>query len=310
MTRKLVDGEYLSKLIAGSFEESIRRADEMVERHAELFGGGDGVQLQSWTFPTHVVVANSDGEFFRASLGVSEDTGEPQFEQVERVNVPVREARTMAREARETANHAVDAILNGDKNKALGAVSELYNLVQGGVRLTAEAVENDLIAMGATETEWLRAVRTNEKAMRTFVGADANKPTPQPRFENIQEHTTDDQGRLRKIVTSSLVTLKERLAEMCNSLALAREVTEAHVLRSGTGDPALSAMDYVEFVGAFDADLCQTKGIIEDAMMVSEDGDLSSLARIHDGVASKMYEMALAAAFCEKLARRFDAPAA
>lgn len=310
MARKLVDGEYLSKLIEGSFEEAIRRADEMVEAHAELFGGGEGVQIQSWTFPTHVIVANSDGEFFRASLGVSEDTGEPQFEQVERINVPVREARTMAREARETADQAVSAILGGDRNKALSAVEELYGLVQGGVRLTAEAVEDDLIAADIAGTEWLKTVVENEKSMRSFVGAEANKPTPQPRFDNIQEHTADNEGRLRKIVASSLVTLKENLAGMCNSLALAREVTEAHVLRAGSGDPALSAMDYVEFVGAFDADLCRVKGVVEDAMMVSEDGDLSSLARIHDGVAGKMYEMALAAAFCEKLARRFDAPAA
>ena len=55
---------------------------------------------------------------------------------------------------------------------------------------------------------------------------------------------------------------------MCNSLALAREVTEAHVLQGGAGDAAMSAMDYVEFVGAFDADLCRVKGVVEDAMMV------------------------------------------
>ena len=310
MTRKLVDGEFLSKLIEGSHEEAIRRADEMVENHSELFGGDDGVMLQSWTFPSHVIVANSEGEFFRASLGVSEDTGEPQFEQVERIDVPVREASTMAREAREMADGAVTAILSGDRDGAINSVAELYGLVQGGVRLTAEAVEDDLMAMDVAEADWFRSVVENEKSMRTFVGAEANKPTPQPRFDNIQEQTSDNEGRLRRIVASSLVTLKENLAGMCNSLALAREVTEAHILRAGSGDPALSAVDYVEFVEAFDADLCRVKGIVEDAMMVTEDGDLSSLARIHDGVASKMYEMALAASFCEKLARRFDAPAA
>lgn len=310
MTRKLVDGEFLSKLIDGSFEESIRRADEMVESHSELFGGGEGVQVQSWTFPQHVIVANSEGEFFRASLGVSEDTGEPTFEQVERIDVPVREARTMAREARETADEAVTAILSGNRDGALKAVGDLHDLVQGGVRLTAEAVEDDLIAANIAETDWFKAVRTNEKQMRSFVGAEANKPTPQPRFENIQEHTPDNADRLRQIVTSSLVSLKESLAGMCNGLALAREVTEAHVLQGGAGDAAMSAMDYVEFVGAFDADLCRVKGVVEDAMMVAQDGSLDSLGRVHDGVASRMYEMALAAAFCEKLARRFDAPAA
>lgn len=310
MTRKLVDGEFLSKLIEGSHEESIRRADEMVERYSELFGGGEGVQLQSWTFPSHVIVANSEGEFFRASLGVSEDTGEPQFDQVETIDVPVREARTMAREARDTADEAVTAILAGERDKAIGAVSELHNLVQGGVRLTAESVENDLAVAEMVEQPWFKAIITNEKSMRTFIGAEANKPTPQPRFENIQERTPDNESRLRKIVASSLVFLKESLAGMHNSLALAKEITEAHVLRATSSDPSLSAMDYVEFVEAFGTDLCRVKGVVEDAMMVSEDGNLHSLARIHDGVASKMYEMALAAAFCEKLARRFDAPAA
>lgn len=310
MTRKLVDGEFLSRLIEGSHEEAIRRADEMVESHAELFGGGAGVQLQSWTFPSHVIVANSEGEFFRASLGVSEGTGEPEFEQVETINVPVREAKTMAREAREMANLAVDAILSGDRDGAVSMVDELHGLVQGGVRLTAESVEDDLLGADIAESDWFEAVRVNEKQMRTYVGAEANKPAPQPRFDNIQEHTADDEGRLRRIVASSLVTLKEHLAAMCNGMALAREVTEAHILRAGGDAPELPAVDYVEFVEGFDADLCQVRGIVEDAMAVSEDGALDSLARIHDGVASRMYEMALAAAFAEKLARRFDAPAA
>jgi len=309
MTRKLVDGEFLSRLIEGSYEEAIRKSDEMVECHAELFGGGEGVQLRSWTFPSHVIVANSEGEFFRASLGVTEDTGERVFEQVERIDVPVREARSMAKEARDMAHEAVAAILSGERGKAVGAVNELHQLVQGGVRLTAQAVEDDLLSAALSEQEWFGAVRENERAMRTFVGAEGNRPTPQPRFSNIEEQTADREGRLRRIVASSLVTLKEHLSGLCNSLALAREVSEAHVLRSGQDVP-MAAEDFVEFVGAFDADLCSTKGIVEDAIMVAEDGALDSLARIHDGVASRMHEMALAAAFCEKLARRFDAPAA
>lgn len=310
MTRKLVDGDFLSKLIEGSYEVAIRRADEMVERHSELFGGGEGVQLQSWTFPTHIIVANSEGDFFRASLGISEDTGEPQLEQVDAISVPVREAREMTREAREMAQLAVDAILSGDRGGAISMMDELYGLVQGGVRLTAESVEDDLLKTDILERDWFKAVRTNEKSMKAFVGAEANKPTPQPRFENIQEHTSDNEERLRRIVASSLVTLKENLSSMCNGLALAREITEAHVLRVGSDDPALSVADFVEFVEAFDIDLSRVRGIVEDAIAVSEDGDLQSLARIHDGVASRMYEMALAAAFAEKLGRRFDAPVA
>lgn len=309
MTRKLVDGEFLSRLIEGSHEEAIRRADETVENHAHLFGGGEGVQLQSWTFPSHVIVANTEGEFFRASLGVSESTGEPEVGEVERIDVPVREARTMAREARDTAGEAVAAILAGDRSQAVKAVTELHNLVQGGVRLTAQAVEDVFLSHDLSEQDWYQTVREHENGMRTFVGAEANRPLPQPRFSAIQEGAEDKDGRLRRIVASQLVTLKENLAGMCNSLGLAREVSEAHVLHAGDGPP-MDAVEFVEFVEAFDDDLCRVKGLIEDAIMVAEDGALDSLARIHDGVASRMYEMALAAAFCDKLARRFDAPAA
>jgi len=307
MTKKMVDGEFVSKLVEGSFEEAIRRVDEMIEQNSELFGG-DGVSLQSWTFPTHVIVVNSEGEFFRASLGVSEESGEPQFEEVERIEVPVREARSLTKEAREAASSAVEAILSGNRETAIDMVAELHNLVQGGVRLTAEAVEDDLISLNLRE--WLNTVHDHEKEMRKFVGAEANKSVPQPRFENIQEHTPDNADRFRRIVTSSLLTLKENLTSMVSRLALASEITEAHVLRSDSHGPVLTTEAYLEFVESFAGDLVRIKGVVEDAIAVSSDGDLQSLARVHDGVAGKMYEMSLATAFSEKLARLFDIPAA
>lgn len=312
MTQKMVDGEYLSRLINGSFEEAIRKADEMVENNAELFGGGDGVMLQSWTFPKHVLVVNSDGEFFRASFGVNEDTGESVFSEVERVDVPVKEARELSKDARANADAAVKAILSGDKDKAEEAIGVLHTLVQAGVSLTAESVEDQLGHMDISESEWFDTIRQNEKQIRAFVGSEGNKPTPQPRYSNIEEMRSSDDHLFRRTVRNSLTILRNNLTEMCNSMALAREIGENHTLVAPKtdDDPSMSTQDFMEFVEAFDGDLCMVKGSIEDAIMVSEDGDVRSLARIHDSVAGLMYEMNLAAVFCEKLARRFTVPAA
>ena len=68
----------------------------------------------------------------------------------------------MAREARETADDAVTAILSGDRDAAINNVSELYHLVQGGVRLTAEAVEDTLIGVNLVDAEWVKAIVENE----------------------------------------------------------------------------------------------------------------------------------------------------
>lgn len=310
MTHKLVDGDFLAKLLSGSFELAINRVDEMVTKNAELFGGDDKVNVTTiGTFPGHAIVANSDGEFFRVAYSIAEGTGETSPGLVERIDVPVREASSMAKEARESADAAVRAMVRGDSDAATRAVTDLMQLVQAGVRLTAEAVEDALSGLQIVEADWVIATRDNDRSMRLFVGAEANRSHPQPRYEHIGEASSDVMDKVRTAVAGSLVTMKDTLRTFDTSLALARQVNESYTYK-GSDDNQMGVVEFVEFVSAVDEGLQSLRGVIDDAVAISADGNVGSLARIHDGVAAVVNEMGLATAFCEKVARRFDAPSA
>jgi hypothetical protein len=310
-SQKMVDGDLLSKLLAGSYETMISKVDEAVLAHADLFGGAEGVEVRALgTYPNHVIVANSEGDFYRAAYSVTEDTSTVSFGEVERVQIPVKEASELSAEARESAAQAVEAIMAGDDEKAAKAVANLYGMVLAGVHLTTESIEDSLKTYLDDHTDWSLAIRDNEKAIRAFVGAEANRSLPKPRFEHIESLTEDD-DRARKIVGGALRALRESLSVMNTGMALARQINDSYTLKAeGAADVGLAHEDFIAFVESFSGDLAAVKGLVEDAVAVSVDGDVKSLARIHDTVAARMYEMGLAAAFCERFARRFDAPKA
>jgi hypothetical protein len=102
---------------------------------------------------------------------------------------------------------------------------------------------------------------------------------------------------------------------MQEGTSLARQVTHDYTYK-GSGDSADAVSDdFVEFVESFGSDLDAASGLVDDAVGFADDdslggGSVKSLARVHDGVAGRMTEMGLAAAFAERFARRFDAPQA
>lgn len=309
-SQKMVDGDLLSKLLEGSYEAMISRVDEAVLAHADLFGGSDKVDVRAvGTYPSHVIVVNSGGDFFRAVYNVVEDANTVSLGEVERVQIPVKEASELSVEAREKAEQAVEAIMSGDDDAASKAVFDLYGMVRSGVRLTAESVEDAVKRLFAEDADWSVAIHDNEKAIQDFVGSEANRDLPKPRFVHID--VFEDEERHRKVIGGALKRLKESLATLHVGMSLAREIDESYSQPAyGNADGAMAMADFIAFVESFDSDLSTMKGLIEDAVAVSADGDLVTLARIHDDVADRMHEVGLAAAFCEKFARRFNAPKA
>ena len=89
----------------------------------------------------------------------------------------------------------------------------------------------------------------------------------------------------------------------------ARTVDESYVVRGSAEDDG-SVSDFVQFASAFAEDLDGMNSIVDDALAVSEDGCAKCLARLHDGIANQMREWAIAGAFAEKMARRFESKAA
>ena len=284
----------------------MERVDEAVANHPELFGGGDVEFRTLGTFDSHAIVMNANGEFFRVEHGF-DDEGSFVLGEVKQIDAPVKEASELGGDTRSEAYRAVEAMLAGDSQEASKRIGSLYNLVSSGVRLTVEGVEDDLVEFMSTECGWVDAVLDNAGSIRGFVGADANKELPVPRWQDIS--VVEDEAKARGAVRESLRRLHETLKDMQREIVLARRVDGSYVLRAnGEADAEMASSDFVEFVDLFSNDLDVTTGLVEDALSVSEDGSVGSLARIHDGVAARVREMGLAAAFASKFALRFDAP--
>jgi len=303
MAKKFIDADFLARLLEGSFEASMERVDEAVAAHPELFGGEEIEFRTIGTFDAHAIVMNENGEFFRVEYGLNEDN-EFALGKVERMDVPVKEASSLGEDTRVEARRAVDAMLAGNTDEAEKRVGSLFTLVSSGVRLTAEAVEDDLVEFLGSDCGWVTAIRDNEESVLKFAGDGVSKELPVPRFEDMSNF-----GDVRPVVRSRLRTLHESLQAMKAEIESATNIDGGCVLRTeDTVDAEMATSDFIEFVGLFAEDLDATTGIVEDALSVSDDGSVGSLARIHDGVAARVKEMGLAAAFAAKFARRFDTP--
>lgn len=306
---KLVDTTVVDRLTEGSFETQIERVERAVASNLHLFNADDGGELHSWTYPNHVVVVNEEAEFFRAEYTVTE-SGDIELGKVERIEVPVKEAKHLGSEARSLADDVVRAVFDGSDDRAEESFQALFNLVARGVRITAESIEDDLEELGISEAAWVRAVDDNAVTMRSFIGAASNRDMPKPKFESLlasDELSEDDTERYRKVVGEGLRRLRSTLEDLNAGIALARTIDEGYTLRDGD---EMAASHFIEFSRQLGSDMDAMIGIVENAIAVAGDGDLKSLARIHDGVAEHMSDAGLAAAFAEKFSTKFTAPEA
>jgi len=306
---KLVDTTIVERLVEGSFESLIEKVDEAVLRNLNLFGADDVEGIHSWTYPSHVIVANENAEFFRAEYAIDE-SGEVTFGKVERQDIPVKEAKHLGGEARRYADEVVLAVFDGDDDRAQENFESLFTLVANGVRVTAESVEDAITEADFGSSDWMKAVDSNAVTMREFVGAASNKDLPKPRFDAliaIDDLAEEDEERHRKVVRESLRRLRSALEDLNNGIALARQIDETYALREGD---EMAASHFIEFSRLLGEDLDAMIGLVEDAIAISEDGTLKSLARIHDAVAEFVADAGLASAFAEKFSTKFTAPEA
>jgi len=312
-SEKLVDGDFLAKLLAGSFEVRMGAVEEAVAGHAELFGAEDESSVRViGTYTDHAIVANTDGEFFRCEW--TEQDGDVVLTNVRQIDVPVIEGEVRQSTIRKKYEEAVSDLLECNSDSAEEKLKELLDLATGGVPMTAEAVEHLFLENRDrfTEADWVKMVTEREADIRKFLGAEALRLSyPKPQFENITADAIDEsvaEGR-RESVVGAVKSLREFLGRLRDQTSLARQVGESHRVR-GSADDAETTADFVEFASGFAEDLDGMISIVDDALAVAEDGCAKCLARLHDGIAEQMREWSLAAAFTEKMARRFESQAA
>lgn len=305
----LVDGDFLAKLIGGSYEVAMGGVEEAVQANAaEAFGDSNARTIA--TYPDHFIVATPAGDFFRGKWDIDEESGSVVLSDINTIEVPVYEASAMGTQIRQDVSDAVDLLLQGNEEEADDKLRYLFSLTKNGTQLTAEGVEDLHAKQSWSESDWFAATRDNDSEIRKILGTDVLRfATPKPRFESITGDIDEDEAeRHRMAVTGGLRRLHEYLQDLWSKLNLAVEVTEEYSFGSGDGEMAVA--DYVDYVQDFVEDLNGMTGILGDALAVADDGCVPCLARVHDKIAENMYEWAMAAAFAEKLARRFEAPQA
>jgi hypothetical protein len=305
----MVDADFLGRLLAGSMEARVGAVEEAIQASSALFGGDDDTKVQLIaTYESHAIVANNKGDFFKVSWEMNE-SGSVSLEEAKEIDVPVYEASQLTSQAREKSIEVVEAMLGG-ANDTTDRVRDLVGLAFGGPRLTAEGVEDHWGKRSFVESDWHKATKVEESRMRGFIGAELNRlNVPKPKFEAMIESdlTEDQEEGHRGNVLRSLENLSKYVVGLGDRLVLATTIDEGCEV---VGGDSMAAADFASFVDSFVEDYEDLTGTISDAIAVSEDGCVKCLARLHDGVAGQMYEWALAAAFIEKLARRFKAPQA
>jgi len=299
---KYVDGDFLSKLLSDSFEASVAHVESAVLENTKLFGGDDCEVRVIGTFSEHVIVANSDGEFFRARFAV--DEGSVSLGDVERINVPVKEASELASTARSVAESVIDSMFSGDSDSATSGIRELYQLVSDGVRLSPESVVESL-HLALDEEEWRDAIRENAKEVRRVAGASARVELPKSRFGSLSESGLEDDERVASVVESALRVVGTYLDSMSDRLELARTLDE----NSGF-DSYDAAVDFMGFVSGLSESIEKVQGCVGDAIALLEPGTVSSLSEAHDVMADALPDLNLATSFAEGVALRFAPHAA
>lgn len=155
--QKFVDGDFLSRLLAGSHEAFMDAAEEAVQESAELFGGSDTVSVRTLgTFPTYALVLNSEGNCFRANF--AEDKQRLTIKTVVSEEMPVYGSQHVVEEARRVAEAAVQAMMENDCEGAAGPLAELSRLVSSGVPISAWSYTRDIEEWLTHSDGWRRAL--------------------------------------------------------------------------------------------------------------------------------------------------------
>lgn len=180
--QKFVDGDFLSRLLVGSHESFIDAVENAVQENAEMFGGGDTVNVQTLgTFSDNALVLNSDGKCFRAFFEGADD--KLRVSKVSPEEMPVYRSQDVAVEARQVARAAVNAMLSEGTAAAAGPLAELARLVNTGVPITAWSYCRDIQEWLCHSQGWRQALEESSNAVDELLCAEDEVSVFEPSLE-------------------------------------------------------------------------------------------------------------------------------
>lgn len=294
----MVDASFVQRLLENSYELRMAAVADAVERDANLFRSNGSSLVAIGTFAEHVIVASDDGSFYRAKYALSESSG-IALSDIEKIQVPIKDVREMTPAARKAADEAVSRLMRGQD--ATDEIMELYNLHASGVSMTAQGVEDAVIMVTGNVGPWMEAVRSGEKAITGMLGAAIYEERPTPRFSEVVKGPQDMLEKVRIIVTAANKTLRECVSKMH---AMVQEAVRTPI--RSDADP-VAVVEFMKLRDSFASDIAVLLDLVEDAVSVGDDGDVRSLARIHDRISGMMHEMTLASELIAKTMNKLAA---
>jgi hypothetical protein len=213
---RFVDGKTIDLITESSFENRIKKVCKAVWENRNLFGGNYIIEANPLaTFASHVVVANSDGDFYRAKYGIGND-GNVSFSEVEKVSMESKDLDS-------TINNLLkESMLEENEPSRRKKISEAIDLID--LSLVSPSVESVMAEMASlmdsNNVAWKRYLEKNRKVISEQLNSGLKVENRGTAFKKIHEDlngTADDDQNNFNVMHDNLDKTISRLEGMLNT---------------------------------------------------------------------------------------------
>jgi hypothetical protein len=295
----------LGRVTEGSYEQLISKLQEELSASSErLFGKKCSIELIS-TFPGYAIAMAEDGGSVRVKFEKTND-GYPKI-----VSHEPYDLRNFVKDPtaylEETSRKIVDALFEGDSNKASALTMEMLPLVEEKETLVPSDLVDVVSARFDQICAWKKAYEENLSAIHATVGADlglVEQGRVEPKFRKLYDGSipVEERTNYEELVNSDLISITERYEEVYKRInSVVHGMPKATIASERFSQFATSSNDNERALAGFALDLEEdVKQIVKVLREVrSATSDVSSCGNIHDIAARALYRYDIAARYIE-----------
>lgn len=304
----MVPARLIQEILNGSYEQMIESLSRAAADHHTVFNAEspEDVHLVA-TFPHHVIVANEEGEFFRATIKRTDD-GNHSFVQIEEFEVPIIKTWEQQQAfVSEAASDAVRALLAGD-------IEHARNQVRALVRSSDLVVAPDPLAetdqylsnLFDEDRAWRRVYFENRNHIHRFLwGASgvAFRDAPRPKYAELYHGDgVEEAEQYNLAVQTDLSLLAERLASLWERIAESYGGYDAKMSGFKGVEIAGLAENFETFASDFVKELQSVYSLVEQASKDSDPATVVPRALIYDKVSVKYPDIEIGSKLVQRTA--------
>lgn len=289
-----VEASVVSKFCEGSYEERLQILEDTVGDNSDMFGGGEIALLAS--HPDYVAVVNDSGQFFSASY-VIED-GVVSLGKVTSMNVGVMNEDEIVKKGVD------DFFESGSLASGLRSIAGMDG-DQTNSMSPMERATKDMERLFKEQRHWQQVIADNrDKVLSEMEDSDElSIENIAPVFEEEYKELSEE---WREIVTAELVDMDEAIHSELASIEKEYETYQAGnetSLRGEREDEMLSLFE--AFASDFIEHFSEVARYVSGAVVESRKSCVTCAAMVHDEIATKLGEMAIAGRFVRQMLSQF-----